>query len=315
MGARQLRQGQRSSGGDACAACAGELPGAPALVGSDLLHGIEGEFGVLVCPACGAGNTRPPMGEAELGRFYPDSYGPHATGGPLEGALGRALVRREIRVGAAGALGAMAGGRLLDVGCGDGELAALLARRGGWRASGVEPSEAACERARSRGGEARAGTLADVAVEPGAYDAVLFNHSLEHIADPVGALEAARAALRPGGRVAVSVPDFGCWARRRFGADWFHLDLPRHRVHFTEAALRAALERAGLRPEGSWNSTSPSGLAGSIQYRRLGGLAVAAGPARHALGQVTALGLIPLARAEQALGGGRDYLHALARRP
>ena len=127
-------------------------------------------------------------------------------------------------------------------------------------------------------------------------------------------LAKARDGLRPHGLVAVSVPNFGCWARRRFGREWFHLDLPRHRVHFTEGALRAALERAGLRPERTWTTTSPSGLAGSVQYRRMGGLAVEEGPAREALGQAAGLALIPVARAEQALGGGRDFLHALARR-
>jgi hypothetical protein len=35
---------------------------------------------------------------------------------------------------------------------------------------------------------------------------------------------------------------------------------------------------------------------------------------RDALGQASGLALIPLARAEQALGGGRDTLHVLARR-
>ncbi len=114
--------------------------------------------------------------------------------------------------------------------------------------------------------------------------------------------------------MAISVPNFDCWARRRFGREWFHLDLPRHLVHFPEGALRTAIERAGLEHRRSWTTTSPSGLAGSVQYRRLGGLAVEEGPAREALGQAAALALIPVARSEQALGGGRDTLHMLARR-
>jgi SAM-dependent methyltransferase len=216
-------------------------------------------------------------------------------------------------VGAVGALGEASGGRLLDVGCGDGELCELMIRRG-WRVLGIEPSEAAAERAGERGVEVAVGTLKTVELEPGAQDAIVFNHSLEHVEDPVEALVAAREGLRADGLVAVSTPNFDCWARRRFGRSWFHLDLPRHRVHFTEGALRTALERAGLRPQRTWTSSSPSGLAGSIQYRRLGGLAVDEGPSRHAIGQIAALGLIPVARAEQALGGGRDFLHALARR-
>ena len=78
------------------------------------------------------------------------------------------------------------------------------------------------------------------------YDAAVFRHSLEHVTDPVGALRRVRKALRPGGLVLISVPNFGCWQRRRFGSRWHHLDLPRHRVHFTHAGLERALEKAGF---------------------------------------------------------------------
>jgi SAM-dependent methyltransferase len=297
-----------------CAVCGTALPSEPAIRGADLLHGSEGEFAVHICPACGAGNTRPRAGDEELARFYPDAYGPHASDGPLGGRLGRALARRELRVGAAGALGELPGGRLLDVGCGDGELGELMMARG-WRVAGIEPSGEAVARARGRGVDASEGTLETVTLPPGSVDAVIFNHSLEHIPQPVAALEKARDALRPQGLAAISVPNFDSWARRRFGREWFHLDLPRHRVHFTDRALRTALGRAGLDVERTWTTTSPSGLTGSVQYRRMGGLVVEEGPAREALGQAVGLALIPVARVEQALGGGRDFLHALARRP
>jgi dihydrofolate synthase/folylpolyglutamate synthase len=52
----------------------------------------------------------------------------------------------------------------------------------------------------------------------------------------------ARALVRPGGLVLVSVPNFGSWQRRRFGSRWYHLDLPRHRTHFSPAGLKATLE-------------------------------------------------------------------------
>lgn len=306
--------GGARAAGRHCSICGAGLPETPQITGRDLLHAVPGEFAVHVCSGCGAGNTRPPLSAEQLARHYPDTYGPHRSEGPLAGALGRALAWREFRVGAAGALGEMPGGRLLDVGCGDGETAALVARRG-WRVRGVDPSPGACERARARGIDATVGTLDTVELEPGAADGVLFNHSLEHVGDPVGALSRVREAVRPYGLVAVSVPNFGCAARRRFGRDWFHLDLPRHRVHFTEGALRLAIERAGLETRRTWTTTSPSGLAGSVQYRRLGGLAVREGPARRAIGQVAGLALIPAARTEQLAGAGRDFLHALATRP
>src|SRR4051812_30659113 len=120
----------KATGPGSCAVCGAKLPAEPAISGADLLHGSEGEFFVHVCRSCGAGITRPEESEAGLAGFYPDAYGPHASEGPLGGRLGRALARRELRVGAAGALGELPGGRLLDVGCGDGELGELMMERG-----------------------------------------------------------------------------------------------------------------------------------------------------------------------------------------
>src|SRR5262249_9479546 len=136
-------------------------------------------------------------------------------------------------------------GVMLDVGCGRGDLGEALARRG-WRVAGVEPSAEACAVARQRGGDATAGTLQTASYEAEKFDAVVMRHSLEHVPDPIDDLVRVRRVLRPGGLLAISVPNFACWERRRFGAAWFHLDIPRHRTHFTPRALQLALERTGF---------------------------------------------------------------------
>lgn len=297
-----------------CAICGAALDPLPQIRGNDLLHGVEGDFAVHVCRSCGAGNTRPRVPDSELGPYYPSGYGPHGeTAGALADGLRRVVTRREMRAGAPGALRERTPGRALDVGCGNGTLGSVLISQG-WEVDGIEPSEGACEEARGRGVRAQQGTLETVEPEPGRYDAVVFHQSLEHIGDPVTALAKAHAALAPGGIVAISVPNFDSWARRRFGREWFHLDLPRHRVHFGERSLRLALERAGFEPVRLWTSTSSTGLVGSVQYRSSGGLAVSEGSLRESLGFGVGVALVPAARVEQALGGGRDFLHAVGRR-
>ena len=47
----------------------------------------------------------------------------------------------------------------------------------------------------------------------------------------------------------VGVPNLASVQARLGGDRWFHLDLPRHRTHFTPAGLRALLERHGLAVE------------------------------------------------------------------
>jgi SAM-dependent methyltransferase len=153
-----------------------------------------------------------------------------------------------------------------------------------------------------------------VELEQGAYDAAVFRHSLEHVSDPVAALRRAGAALRPGGLVLISVPNFGSWQRRRFASRWYHLDLPRHRVHFTAPALVSALGRAGFEAAEMTTSTTPVGLPATIQYALVGRCLFPSGlPLRVAVALST-LGW-PLARAADRLAGGGDVLDAVARRP
>jgi len=45
----------------------------------------------------------------------------------------------------------------------------------------------------------------------------------------------------------VAVPNFSSWQARLFGPSWFHLDVPRHRHHFSPTSLAAAFEKVGLR--------------------------------------------------------------------
>jgi SAM-dependent methyltransferase len=241
--------------------------------GCDRLCGVPGRFRVVRCRTCGLAETVPRLEGAEMERFYPDSYpayrAPAAPGVSLRARVGAridaARFSTAVREGAFGSLAAARPGRLLDVGCGRGELAAWFARRG-WRAFGVEPGASAAALARDAGIDVHHGTLDDAPWGAGSFDAVTFNHSLEHIPDPAGALRRARALLRPGGMLVVSVPNFGCWQRRWFGGRWFHLDLPRHLQHFDRVSLPAMMRGAGLEVTSVRSTSSMAGIVGSLQY-------------------------------------------------
>jgi 2-polyprenyl-3-methyl-5-hydroxy-6-metoxy-1,4-benzoquinol methylase len=218
--------------------------------------------------------------------------------------------RRALRTAPLARLAGMPAGSLLDVGCGRGDLGSWFRARG-WSVTGVEPSPEACTVARRRGMEVRTGTLAEVALDPDSYDVVVFRQSLEHVADPLADLRIALSALRGGGVAIISVPNFGCWQRRRFGGAWFHLDLPRHRFHFDAGALRATLARAGFSDVETSTSSSTVGLPGSIQYATVrrclfpGGLALRIAVAACAL-------TAPLAWFADRVAGEGDVLHAVA---
>ncbi len=302
---------------NSCQICGAPLPG-PAIRAPDRLHGTGGAFPVAVCSACGAGATLPRVDDEQLGAFYPDEYGPYDERmSALQRAASRAIRAFQgwnaLRSEPLGALRARPAGRGLDVGCGRGDLVALLATRG-WAMTGVEPSPAACATAAARGIDVRCGTLATVPLEAGEYDAAVFRHSLEHTSDPMQALRAVADALRPGGVVVITVPNFGGWQARRFAGRWYHLDVPRHRIHFTPAALERALVSANLRVTSISTSSSAVGLPASLQYRLFGRCLFPGGLGLRVASGLCAL-TVPVTAALDRLAGLGDLLHAVAVRP
>jgi len=87
---------------------------------------------------------------------------------------------------------------------------------------------------------------------PGAFDVVLLISVLEHLRDPLAALESARRLLRPGGVLLVNVPTWRGKFFLEFSA--FRLGLsPRveiddHKMYYDKRDLWPLLVRAGFRP-------------------------------------------------------------------
>ena len=100
---------------------------------------------------------------------------------------------------------------MLDVGCGDGRLATELERAGA-RVAGAEPSRIAIERARAALPGARfeqIGAAGRLPFDDSRFDAVTCIHVMQHVDDTQLILSEMRRVLRPGGTLAVAVPNNG----------------------------------------------------------------------------------------------------------
>jgi SAM-dependent methyltransferase len=130
-------------------------------------------------------------------------------------------------------------GPILDVGAGDGTLAAAF-RRHDRDAVGVDPYAAESHP-----------NVRNVELEEmtGAWSAVIFWHSLEHLRRPVRALHHAAGLVVPGGVLVVAVPNAASLQARLFGDRWLALDLPRHLVHISPPALLSQIESLGFSVE------------------------------------------------------------------
>jgi SAM-dependent methyltransferase len=228
--------------GRSCPAC-----GSPALVawltvpGSD--PALPGDYELARCASCGTGVTLAP---APAEAHEAGAYG----GGPPRGSgLAAPLLRRftRRRLALLARAGATPPGRLLDIGAGRGRFVAE-ARAAGWDAEGIEPSLRGVEGARALGIELQRAGVGDAEVAAGSVDAATLWHVLEHLDEPGPALARIAAWLRPGGLLLVGVPNLGSVQARIGGGLWYHLDVPRHRTHFTVAGLHALLRARGLEP-------------------------------------------------------------------
>ena len=137
-------------------------------------------------------------------------------------------------------------GRVLEVGSATGyflEAAAQAPEVA--EASGAEPDEAQRGFARERGIATRA-SLEDFAGER--FDLIALFHVLEHLRDPVAVLRDLAARLRPGGALAVEVPNLddallGAYRIPEFERFYWH---PAHACYFSRETLARAARAAGL---------------------------------------------------------------------
>jgi SAM-dependent methyltransferase len=228
-------------------------------------------YTVVRCLGCGLAYLRPRPTPETAGRCYPESYSGNGRAGFIEAleAVYRRRQHGEVVRWLAGRRPLR--GRLLDVGCGAGDLLAAL-RADGWSVQGVEPQAFGAARARGEHGlDVLTGRFEDVRLPEGSFDAVVFSGVLEHLHDPLAALCRARALLARGGLVAVLfMPLLDSPEACLLGPRWMALDLPRHLTHFeegtfTEMAMKAGLDVAGR--ETYSRRHNPAQLVGSLAPR------------------------------------------------
>lgn len=108
--------------------------------------------------------------------------------------------------------------RVLDIGCGAGDNAALIkARYSDCHVSGITHSPAEAELARKHLERCWVFNiecaLPDDLVDQ-SFDVLIFSHVLEHLRDPAGVLERFSGLLRTGGQALIAVPNVLSWRMR-----------------------------------------------------------------------------------------------------
>jgi 2-polyprenyl-3-methyl-5-hydroxy-6-metoxy-1,4-benzoquinol methylase len=146
------------------------------------------------------------------------------------------------------------GGRLLDVGCGDGAFL-KLAQGSGWEVSGTENSSYAAKYVgKALGIPVFCGELFAAGHPDHSFDVVTMWHVLEHVTDPKRYLREIHRILKPSGLLVIAVPNVNDYIMqvayrlvkgrplKLFSKD----DREIHLYHFSAETLRNYLRKTGF---------------------------------------------------------------------
>jgi SAM-dependent methyltransferase len=139
------------------------------------------------------------------------------------------------------------GGRLLEIGCGRGDLLAVAVSMG-YEVTGVEYSPYACAEAKKRvgsQGEIVQGELDAVADRKQAYDVCILSDVIEHVRDPRAFLQTIHSLLAPGGIVFIAAPSMDSWSARVLKNNWMEFKTE-HLHYFSQNTLHSLLFQTGF---------------------------------------------------------------------
>jgi len=206
------------------------------------------DYRVVRCDDCGLVFLNPQPSDAELGRIYGANY---FLGSETE--AGRKLARDIKKATAKSYLTEIARyrgrapGRLLEIGCGEGDFLEL-AEAAGWKVTGIEYSEAAGQQARQRlkSGQVVCGELQEANLGSAQFDLCVISDVLEHVRSPLNFLREIHRVLKPGGTLFVATPSTDSWSARLLKQKWMEFKTE-HLTYFDQQTLQTALFKSGFR--------------------------------------------------------------------
>ena len=232
------------------------------------MYGIRESFSYFECASCRCVQiTEYP---ADMARFYPAdyyAYAPAVEAAPKSGLARLKSIARNIVLGQKISRSIWLGlpanrdwiakqpvlqfyterfvdpsTRMLDVGCGAGDLLRDLRNLGFRNVEGVDPYIPADI---SHEGRTLVWRRHLSEMTPG-YACISFHHSLEHMPDQATVLADTRRLLAPGGIIVIRIPMAGTAAWRTYKENWVQLDPPRHFYLHSVKSLNLLAEQCQL---------------------------------------------------------------------
>lgn len=134
--------------------------------------------------------------------------------------------------------------RILDVGCGNGRKFLLPLYRAGF--TKVEGCDPYIEEDDDYHGKTliHKKRLSEIS---GEWDIITFNHSFEHLENPLEILQTVNKLLKRDGYCIIRIPTSSSFAWQHYGINWFQLDAPRHIFLHSIESIGILSEKTGFK--------------------------------------------------------------------
>jgi len=130
-------------------------------------------------------------------------------------------------------------GRILDIGCGTGDLLSAC-ENDGWKISGVEPSDKARALAGKKISSQKSivSDITELSDKPkDRYDIITMFHVLEHVPNLIEYVDRLKRLLADEGSLIIAVPNYESYDATYYKEFWAAYDVPRHLWHFTQESI------------------------------------------------------------------------------
>lgn len=205
---------------------------------ADHNFGVPGIFSIKKCIDCGMRFVSPRP--VDISQIYPEHY---ANAYKLSNAyLNKREFKRRLRL----IKEHIPTGKILEVGCSAGHLLAAI-REQGYQVTGLEVDRRTAEFARATYKlDIINKSLESAELPKNEFDGVVLFDVFEHLTDPSGCLCQIYKTLKPGGKIIIKVPNYGCFESRLWGQFWYGKDVPRDLLHFNEQTIKMILTKNGF---------------------------------------------------------------------
>jgi SAM-dependent methyltransferase len=222
----------------------------------DILENTSEKFSIFRCEDCHHGFTNPRPKVAEMMKYYTGGYYTHAPSSLGTDLSWMKRIKRFARAASHWLFGGyvsraecFGNGKILDIGCGNGNQLVALHRKG-WTCFGTEVDDVCAKLARQAlpSSQIWKGRLSDIRFpQESQFSMIIMSHVLEHIHETTADLYIVRSCIADQGRLVVRVPNARGIEARIFGRYWRGLEMPRHLHHFSLTSIQTQLEKSGFK--------------------------------------------------------------------